>query len=204
MLPREPVNATATLRAVPSVASELARTHLRVCGRFAQAVDAAQGRWERPSPCAGWNARDVLEHVIGFHDVLLLRPLDAKPHRPRDDPERRWSVTFEALQVLLSRPGLFDAVIDVPAVGQAAAAQLDARRLVPTLSQDVLVHAWDLARAVGADERLDPELCARFSAASPIHPNALVMTGMFGPPVTVPTEADPQSHLLARLGRDPT
>jgi len=67
-----------------------ARRHLRVCARFGAAVAAANGRWDRPSPCSEWDARGVLEHVIGFHDVLLLRPLGAKPSRPRDRPEQRW------------------------------------------------------------------------------------------------------------------
>ena len=73
--------------AVDTDAGEL---HLAVCRRFGAAVRSADGKWERQSPCAAWNARDVLEHVIGFHDVLLLRPLGLKPDRPRDDPRRRW------------------------------------------------------------------------------------------------------------------
>lgn len=49
--------------------------HLAVCRRFGEAVQAAHGKWDRRSPCEAWDARGVLEHVIGFHDVLLLRPL---------------------------------------------------------------------------------------------------------------------------------
>jgi hypothetical protein len=40
----------------------------------------------------------VLEHVIGFHDVLLLRPLGLKPDRPRDDTQRRWELTYGQLE----------------------------------------------------------------------------------------------------------
>ncbi|EUA42201.1 mycothiol maleylpyruvate isomerase N-terminal domain protein [Mycobacterium xenopi 4042] len=58
-----------------------AELHLAVCRRFGDAVRAADGKWQRPSPCEGWNARDVVEHVIGFHDALLLRPLGLKPER---------------------------------------------------------------------------------------------------------------------------
>src|ERR1700733_15458123 len=70
--------------------------HLAVCQRFSAAVRAADRKWERPSPCDAWDARAVLEHVIGFHDVLLLRPLGLKPERP-DDPRARWQVTYESL-----------------------------------------------------------------------------------------------------------
>jgi uncharacterized protein (TIGR03086 family) len=184
--------------------NSIAATHLRVCARFGRAVSEVDDRWSRPSPCAGWDARAVLEHVIGFHDVLLLRPLDAKPSRPHDDPERRWSLTVTALRQVLQRPGLFDGVVEVPAVGDLPPTRIDAPRLVPALSLDVVVHTWDLARAVGANDRLDPALCKQFLASLPDQPDALVQTGMYDAPVTVDAKAGVQAQLLARLGRDPS
>ncbi len=144
-----------------------------------------------------------MEHVIGFHDVLLLRPLGAKPQRPRDDVAKRWDLTFEALQQVLTQPDLFDRVVEVPAVGNNAPTQLDARALVPMLTQDVLVHTWDLARAVGADDLLDHELCERCFESLPNDPEAQVASGMFSAPVPVAPDADVQDRLVARLGRDP-
>ncbi|GAA4541896.1 hypothetical protein GCM10023161_25030 [Mycobacterium paraffinicum] len=76
----------------------------------------------------------MLEHVIGFHDVLVLRPLQLKPDRPRDDPQARWQLTYDALRA---------------AFESGRMTQLDAYRLMPNLTRDVLVHTWDLARAVG-------------------------------------------------------
>jgi uncharacterized protein (TIGR03086 family) len=178
--------------------------HLAICQRFSAAVRAADGRWDRPSPCAEWDARDVLEHVIGFHDVLLLRPLGLKPQRPPDDPGRRWSLTLERLEQALRRDGLFAEVVDVPAVGTNPSSRLDAMTLVPRLSQDVLVHTWDLARAVGADDRLDPGWCAWFIGKLPTDPDALSASGMFGQPIVVRGHADAQSELMGRLGRDPS
>ena len=104
---------------------------------------------------------------------------------------------------MLSRPGLLDGPIDVPAVGNNPPTQLDAAPLVAGLTQDVTVHTWDLARAVGADDRLDADLCAWCVGRLPRDPETLVASGMFGPPVEVPPDADPQVQLLARLGRDP-
>jgi uncharacterized protein (TIGR03086 family) len=176
--------------------------HLAVCRRFGDAVRSADGKWDRPTPCDAWDARGVLEHVIGFHDVLLLRPLGLKPERPRDDPQRRWELTVDRLREALE--GLIERVIDVPAIGNNAASQLDAKALVPRLTQDVLVHTWDLARAVGADDRLDPGWCAMFFDQLPADPDALAASGMFAAPVAVVDDADIQSKLLARLGRDPS
>jgi uncharacterized protein (TIGR03086 family) len=145
-----------------------------------------------------------LEHVIGFHDVLLLRPLGLKPQRPHNDPCRRWSLTLDQLTQALRRDGLFEHVVEVPAVGTNSSSRLDARALLPRLSQDVLVHTWDLARAVGADDRLDPDWCALFVDKLPTDPDALSASGMFGRPIVLAGKADAQSRLLGRLGRDPS
>jgi uncharacterized protein (TIGR03086 family) len=183
---------------------EAADFHLAVCSRFADAVRYADGRWQRPSPCDGWNANDVLEHVIGFHDVLLLRPLGSKTDRPHDVPQQRWELTFNQVRQTLSRADVFQRVVEIPAVGTRPATQLDVGELLPRLTQDVLVHTWDLARAVGGDDQLDPQWCATFLNRLPADPNVLSGSGMFAAPVTIDDAADPQSRLLARLGRDPS
>jgi uncharacterized protein (TIGR03086 family) len=173
------------------VDTDAGELHLAVCRRFGAAVRSGDGKWDRQSPCAAWNARDVLEHVIGFHDVLLLRPLGLKPDRPRDDPRRRWELTYHQLRKAFSHD-LFDRAV------------LDADKLVPRLTQDVLVHTWDLARAVGADDALDPELCGYFLDRPPADLSALSASGMFATPVVIGDQTGTQSRLLARLGRDPS
>jgi hypothetical protein len=128
----------------------------------------------------------VLEHVIGFHDVLLLRPLGLKPDRPRDDPQIRWDLTYAQLEKVFGP----DRGLEVPAV-------------MPNITRDVLIHTWDLARAVGADDRLDARWCELFYSALPtdhLEPSA---SGMFGAPRATGDHADAQSKLLARLGRNP-
>src|ERR1700754_3427808 len=146
----------------PKVVDGAAGLHLAVCRRFGDAVAAAEGKWGRRSPCDEWDARAVLEHVIGFHDVLLLRPLGLKPDRPRGDPQLRWQLTYESL---------------VKALGSGEVTRLEAYRLMPNLTRDVLVHTWDLARAIGADDRLDPDWCELFYAALPTYPGALIASG---------------------------
>jgi uncharacterized protein (TIGR03086 family) len=182
---------------------DIADRHRRICQTFGGKVDVVGEHWHSQSPCSDWNARGVLEHVIGFHDVLLLRPLGAKPQRPKDDPVGRWRATIEALDLVLSRPGLFDGVIDVPPVGNHPPSKIDAARLVPMLSLEVLIHTWDLARAAGHDITLDPELCRTFLAGLPSDEGTLSKTGMYGSPQDVPAGSHAQTKLLARMGRDP-
>jgi uncharacterized protein (TIGR03086 family) len=69
------------------------------------------------------------------------------------------------------------------------------------LFADHLIHAWDLARAIGADERLDAglvESCATWFEAME---DAYRGAGAIGARPPVPGDADAQTLLLARFGR---
>jgi uncharacterized protein (TIGR03086 family) len=66
---------------------------------------------------------------------------------------------------------------------------------------DVLVHTWDLARAVGGDEQLDADaVAAAYSGLKPM--DAMIrQPGVFGPKVDTPAGADVQTEFLNFLGR---
>lgn len=168
--------------------SSVLEDHRRSCDGFTEVVRAASGAWSNPSPCADWDARGVLEHVIGFHDVLLLRPLEAKPARPRDDPEARWSVTVEALFEALARPG---------------ALTPERSSLLGYLTTDVVVHTWDLAAAIGAAVTLDERLCQLGLDRALANRAQFEASDMFADPVPVPEDASVQDRLLGLFGRDP-
>jgi len=69
------------------------------------------------------------------------------------------------------------------------------------LFMDALIHGWDIAKGTGQNTRLDPELVAA------CHPIAEELTrqfrqaGVFGEDLPVSADADPQTRLLALLGR---
>lgn len=162
--------------------------HREACDGFTDVAREAEGRWASPSPCTEWDARGILEHVIGFHDVLLLRPLGAKPERPKDDPVERWKLTVDALFSALARPGVLD----------------EKGSLIGVLTTDVLVHTWDLSKAIGAPVSLDPRLCQIGLDRALAHREQFVGSDMFGPPVPVPQDASIQDRLLGFFGRDPS
>jgi uncharacterized protein (TIGR03086 family) len=68
---------------------------------------------------------------------------------------------------------------------------------------DVLVHTWDLARATGLDEALDPEEVTRMLHGLEPLDEVLRASGHFGPKVDVPADADEQTRLIAFTGRQP-
>jgi uncharacterized protein (TIGR03086 family) len=70
---------------------------------------------------------------------------------------------------------------------------------------DLLVHQWDLARAIGADETLDPQLVDEvWAGVAPLIP-MMANSGVFGtgPSGSLDDEATPQQRLLDAMGRRP-
>jgi hypothetical protein len=69
------------------------------------------------------------------------------------------------------------------------------------LFADMLIHGWDLARGIDADERLDPELvtalAAWFSGVAHVYREG----GAVAARPDVPDDADAQTKLLAEFGR---
>jgi uncharacterized protein (TIGR03086 family) len=162
--------------------------HRRACDGFARAITTATGHWDAPSPCPEWDARGIVEHVIGFHDALLLQPLDAKPHRPKDDPAARWAVTVDALTAALERPEALDE---------------KRRSLLGVLTTEVLIHTWDLSRAIGVVPMLDVDLCETGYQRGLENQEQLRASDMFEDAVPVSEDASVQDKLLAIFGRDP-
>jgi uncharacterized protein (TIGR03083 family) len=154
--------------------------HLRACDMFAHVADAVPASgWTAPTPCPDWDARMLVEHVIGFHEVLILRPLAVRAHRPREGPAERWRATLDALRGVLEPSDVLGA-----------------------LSADVLVHAWDLSRATGIDSASDDGLClVSYDAMSATD---LSRGDMIGPAVAAPDDADVLTKLAAYYGRDPS
>ena len=68
---------------------------------------------------------------------------------------------------------------------------------------DVVVHTWDLARATGQDESLDPEIVTEMLIGMQPMDEMLRQSGHYGPKVDVDDGADDQTKLIAFTGRTP-
>jgi hypothetical protein len=72
------------------------------------------------------------------------------------------------------------------------------------LMADLLVHGWDLAHAIEADERMDPELVDVVRGWFGGVAEAYRSSGAVAPRPPVPPDADAQTQLLADFGRSAT
>jgi uncharacterized protein (TIGR03086 family) len=178
--------------------TELVEHHRRACAGFSRiTAQIADDQWQCPTPCDQWDARMLVEHVIGFHEFLLLRPLGVRANRPRAGAAARWDATSVALFGALDVPGALERETELPGGGTSSA-----RTMLGALTTDVLVHTWDLARAASVDPQLDAELCTlAYDAARAAGVGAA--TEMVHAEVPVPADADAPTRLIALYGRDP-
>ncbi len=169
---------------------------------FGRRVDGVPpGRWDDPAPCEGWVARDVVRHVVEWMPALYLGAVDRPvPPLPSvdDDPAAAWRAADAAISALLADP----AVARRPTSTRAGEMPLE-DLVAMTGLMDLLVHAWDLARATGQEEVLDPAEVSEFLAGIEPWDAALRSSGYYGARVPVPDDADDQRKLLAFTGRRP-
>jgi uncharacterized protein (TIGR03086 family) len=178
-----------------------AERHREIAGLFSERVRGVKD-WDAPAPVEGWVARDVVRHLTDWFAAFLAAGAGielARGPAVDDDPVAAWQVHADAVQALLDDPASADRMLSNPHVGDVP---LD-RAIDQFYSSDVFMHTWDLARATGQDDRLDPDFCAALLAGMEPIEELLRSSGHYGPRVSVPSDADVQAKLLAFIGRDP-
>jgi uncharacterized protein (TIGR03086 family) len=155
--------------------------------------------WDNPSPCEDWTARDVVGHLTGWIPGFFgTQGLEFPPvPSVQDDPVAAWETVQTTLANALTDPALADKTVETPFSTQSLAETIDM-----IVTGDVFTHTWDLARATGQDETLDPDhLQLMIAAVGAMPEEVLRADGMFGPPIEVSADADDQTKFLAYLGR---
>jgi uncharacterized protein (TIGR03086 family) len=183
--------------------SDAADDHRHVAGEFTKTVErTAPAQWDAPAPPEGWVARDVVRHLVEWLPAFLQGStgivLPAGPSVD-DDPAAAWRAHADGVQALLDDPAIADREYDFPHIRRMALAHAIAMIYTP----DVFMHRWDLARATGQDETLDPRRCAEMLEGMLPMDDVLRQSGQYGPRVEVPDDADAQTKLLAFIGRNP-
>ncbi|MEU8877957.1 TIGR03086 family metal-binding protein [Streptomyces javensis] len=182
--------------------------HSEALDLFTERVHAIRpDQWDDPTPCTEWTVRDLVNHLAV--EQMWVPPLvregasvgdqsDAlEGDLLGDDPVATWDVVATAARDAFREPGALDRMVDL-SYGESPATHYCAQ-----MTADAAVHAWDLARAIGADERI-PKPLVDFSVRE-VAPYAVDLeeSGLFAAPVEPPAGADAQTRLLALLGREP-
>lgn len=175
--------------------TEIAERYERITNQFTERVRGVPGgAWDQPSPCEGWSARDVVAHLCewipGFFgaqgvDFGEVPSVD-------DDPVAAWEAVRSPIAAALADPEVAARPVETPFGSQPLAETVDM-----IVTGDVFTHTWDLARATGQDETLDPDQLERMLVSVAQMPEeAMRSQGMFGPRLEVAHDADAQTRFL--------
>ncbi|HLU60594.1 MAG TPA: TIGR03086 family metal-binding protein [Pseudonocardia sp.] len=172
---------------------------------------------DRPTPCAGWALRALLEHMAGQDHGFAAtvratrtgEEVDVAAFAPRPvgaDPAPALTAGLDDLVAAFAQVGDEDGPVLLPEFGTRAPVPV----VVHMHLIDTLVHGWDVAAALGAQDDYGAGLDAEVVAA------ALAMTeripddesreapgAPFGHALPAAPDADPWTRVLTSLGRDP-
>lgn len=178
-----------------------AERHRQVAGLFTDRVWATRS-WDAPAPVDGWTARDIVRHLTEWCPGFLASGAGiALPQGPSvdEDPVSAWQVHCDGVQAVLDDPQTAQREFSNPHLGSLP---LEAA-IDRFYTSDVFMHTWDLSRATGQDDRLDPDFCAQLLGGMQQMEEIIRSSGQFGSRVEVPDGADAQTRLLGFIGRDP-
>ena len=180
--------------------SDIAERFERVSAQFTERVRAvSQDAWNNPSPCEDWTARDVVRHLTEWIPAFFGAQGVEFPPGPSvdDDPVGAWETVQTTIARALADPTLAAKPVETPFTTQSLAETVDM-----IVTGDVFTHTWDLARATGQSETLDPDQLQRMIAGLAEMPEEVLRAGgMFGPRIDVGADADDQTRFLAYVGR---
>ena len=181
--------------------TEIADRYARIADAFGARLTAVPpGAWSQQSPCEDWTAHDVARHVVDTTRLFLTRLSGGDPTPPDSDEDlvAAWTVESQAVRDALADPERAGAQID------GLGGKQPFEQVIGTvLCADTLIHTWDLARATGQYDTLDPQGIE--AAREFLTPNEAMLRGPggFGPKIEPPQDADAQTSFLCFTGRQP-
>lgn len=159
---------------------------------FSQRYDAiTEEQWAADTPCEGWNVKDLVEHAVGVQIGFAGGLVGAEIAEGAD-----WATARDAIRAAASEAAL-EGTTDMGPMGEVP-------KTVPfgIAASDLLVHAWDLARAIGADETLPADAVSAAYAGLQRFPEPMMRAPeRFGPAIACADDADEQTKMLSFAGR---
>jgi uncharacterized protein (TIGR03086 family) len=182
---------------------DVATLHRRTIETWRSRVEAlTPDQWDQPTPCTDWSVRELVNHVVGedrwtvplvqgktIADVGDALDGDLLGDRPVEAAEHAADAAADVVAQALPEGGKV----------HLSYGDEDMEEYIRQLALDHLIHAWDLAAAVGGDTTLDPELVDEVAPWFADREEMYRGAGIVGP--RVEGADDPQSRLLASSGR---
>ena len=142
--------------------------HQVAAAAFDRLVDqVGDGQWCEPTPCAAWNVHQLVNHVVyenRWAVPLFAGKTVADVGHTLDgdllgaDPSAAWRRSAAEARAAIDTSDAMTRTVHL-SFGDVTGADYGHQ-----LVADLLVHGWDLARAIGADESLDAALVDHVAA----------------------------------------
>lgn len=187
--------------------SEMHELHRRACEEVTARVNLITGsQWSLPTPCTEWDVRALVEHLVSgtrwvvplVEGMTIAQVGDSlNGDLLGNDPAGAWREASEQATAACAAEGAMARAVHLSS-GDSPAGDYIAERVA-----DLVLHAWDLAKATGTDDRLDPELVESARTTYARVGDLWRQYGVLGARVEIPEGSDAQAQLLAESGRDP-
>ncbi len=189
-------------------APEVVELFTRSVQHFGAVVDRVpDDAWTGPTPCADWDVRALVNHVVG-EGRWVVPLLEGKTVAEVGDaldgdllgdaPAEAASTAGKAAVAALAEPGATTRTVHL------SFGDFTAEEYAWQILADHVVHTWDLMVAVGGAAALDGRLVEVTRGWWEAWEDAYRGAGVVGPEVPVPATASPQDRLVASFGRDPS
>jgi uncharacterized protein (TIGR03086 family) len=186
--------------------AHLRQLHDRALDEMTTLVEsAAPTMLGRPTPCAEWDVRALIEHTVGLNLGVAEAVLegDAEAAAYADRPVSLWSSSVR----LVRRAFQVSTAEQVYVTPVSSDLPFSVSDVLTIHLLDVVVHAWDLAVATGVDYRPSAEAVAAISGMATLVAARAVPSTLeqFAAPIRSAAghEKEGWSHVLRLLGRDP-
>jgi uncharacterized protein (TIGR03086 family) len=194
---------------MPSAAPAVAALMADAAAPFATLTRAAaRTDLDAPTPCAGWDLRALVDHLLYWAPVLAAAGTRAGTAPPAptgtgaDLVVDGWPATLVAAVADVAQawsvPVAWEGTVSL-----GGSAPLPAGLVGGMALGELVVHGWDLARTVGVDVQWPPPVTAAALEAVRGTAEQGRQTGAFGPEVPVPADAPALHRALGSAGRDP-
>ena len=148
--------------------------------------------WQSATTCEGWDVRALVDHMVQTQANFAGPLVGAEIAEGAAWPEVR-----AAISDALGDGSVLEGTTEMPAMGEVPKAMI-----FGIATSDMLIHTWDLARTIGADETLPAAaVTAAHEGLKRFPPQAMRAEGRFGPAVESAADADAQTQMLNFAGR---
>jgi len=179
------------------------------CGRRFAALVAGVGsqQWHDETPCSEWDVRTLVHHLLSeqrwvpplFEGLAIEEVGDRFEGDLMGDDGSAWpgllASAIEEAHAAVAQPGALKRTVHL-SFGDASG-----QEYIMQLTADLAIHAWDLARATGQDDALDPDAVALLLPWAEANADLVAGSGMFGSRIDAGPDAPDDVRLLGLLGR---